>query len=59
MWLRIWGTGEVQIEGIDLQVSFSFFVILYLFYSTFSDFSLLYHATLPSPFYTHTTHIPP
>lgn len=49
------GTGEVQIEGIDLQV-FSFLFTLYLFYSTFSHFSLLYHSALSSPFYTHITH---
>lgn len=50
MWLKIWGTGEVQIERIHLQVFLFFCYLLYLLYSL-SNFPLLYHSSLL--LYTH------
>ena len=57
MWLRIWGTGEVQIEGIDLQVSFFFFrytlLILLYFLRLFSTIS---RYSTKSFLYSHNTY---
>lgn len=51
-------TGEVQIEGIDLQV-FPFLFCLYsTIHSTFSNLSALYCSSLPDLLHTHTTYIP-